>query len=132
MDLGLRGKRLETVEPGYTLILRLSDLNVIAISSPLTIERGGKSIHLSPEDDPEESFEPLQALAGQEIDAANTDPDGSLNVVFDGGARVRVESDPDYEAWNVSGPGGALVVSTPGGKLAIWSAENADGPARNQ
>ncbi|MDX1888122.1 DUF6188 family protein [Mycolicibacterium sp. 050158] len=127
MDLGLCGKRLESVEPGYTLILRLSDLYVIAISSPLTIELGGKSIRLSPEDDPEELFGPLQGLVGQEIDVANTDPDGALNVSFDGGGRVRVEPDPAYEAWNVSGPGGTLVVSTPGGKLAIWSAENADG-----
>jgi hypothetical protein len=57
---------------------------------------------------------------------------GTLRVVFEGGARLIVEPDPAYEAWSVSGPDGALVVSTPGGELAIWKPESsADESAEN-
>ena len=44
-------------------------------------------------------------------------------MIFEGGARLTVGPDPAYEAWSVSGPDGALVVSTAGGKLAIWKSQ---------
>lgn len=60
---------------------------------------------------------------GHTVTESTVDEGGALSVAFEGGARLRVEPDPAYEAWNVSGPYGALVVSTPGGELAVWSAQ---------
>ena len=40
---------------------------------------------------------------------------------FDDGHLLKVAPDPQYEAWTASGPDGMLVVSVPGGDLAVWS-----------
>lgn len=49
--------------------------------------------------------------------------DGHLEVYFEDGSRIHVPADQEFEAWNISGPGGLdglKVMSTPGGELAIW------------
>jgi hypothetical protein len=38
-----------------------------------------------------------------------------LRLDFDGGDAIVVPPDPDYEAWEVSGPGRVKVVALPGG-----------------
>lgn len=126
MDLGLRGKRLQSMTREYTLVLQLSDAYAIAVSSPLVAEFDGRSTRLSPEEDPDAAFTPIRQLIGHTVETAIVDPAGGLDVTFEGGARLHVEPDPAYEAWNVSGPDGALVVSTPGGELAVWTAGGGD------
>ena len=121
-DLGLTGKRLQFMKLEYTLVLQLSEVYFISISSPFTVELDGKSTRLSPEEDSDHSFEPIREMVGRAIAEAGVHPAGALDVTFEGGARLQVEPDPHYEAWNVSGPNGALVVSMPGGELAMWSA----------
>ena len=118
----LAGKRLEAVDLRYTLVLRLSGVYVVAISSPLTVEHDGGRIRLDPESGDPGSFGPIHQLVGRTVEAAVVDRAGALDVTFDTGARLTVEPDPHYEAWNVSGPDGALVVSMPGGELAVWTA----------
>ena len=118
----LAGKRLVAVDLEYTLVLRLSGVYVVAISSPLTVEHDGGRIRLDPEDGDPESFGAVHQLVGRTVEAAVVDRAGALDVTFDTGARLRVEPDPHYEAWNVSGPDGALVVSMPGGEPAVWTA----------
>ena len=34
---------------------------------------------------------------------------------------VQAHPDPRYEAWTATGPDGMLVVTLPGGDLAVWS-----------
>lgn len=122
-NLGLIGKRVQSVKVDYTLVLQLSDVHFIAVSSPLSVEVDGQSVRLSPEEDPQDCFGPIRELVGRTVEAADADATGALDVTFDGGGHLRVEPDPAYEAWNVSGPNGALVVSMPGGELAIWTAQ---------
>ena len=57
------------------------------------------------------------------VDDARAHQDGSLHLAFADGAHIEVAPDEGYEAWNVTGPGGARIVSLPGGELAVWSAE---------
>ena len=45
---------------------------------------------------------------------------GRLVVRFEDGSRIEAPPDPAYEAWNITGPHGVLIVSMPGGELAIW------------
>lgn len=127
MDVGLSGKRIQSIQQGYTLVLQIDDVHFVAVSSPFVVDLDGETTLLSPEDDPEDAFEPVLHLIGQTIEAATVDPVGALNITFEGGARLHVGPDPDYEAWNVSGPDGALVVSMPGGELAIWSTQPPEG-----
>jgi Family of unknown function (DUF6188) len=42
-------------------------------------------------------------------------------MVFSDGSSISVEPDPRYEAWQLHGPETFLLVSLPGGELAIWS-----------
>lgn len=128
MKLGLENKQLQSVLIDHTVTMRLSGTHFIVIESPFVLEIQGRAVSLSPNDDPDEAFEPVRALLGQIVSEALADENGSLSVTFDSGAHLHVEPDPAYEAWNVSGPEGALVVCTPGGTLAVWSAH--DGRAR--
>lgn len=107
--------------------MQLSDVRFIVIESPLRLEVDGNCFSLSPEEDADAVVQPLRELVGRTVDIATADESGTLQVIFEGGARLTVEADEMYEAWNVSGPGGALVVCTPGGELAIWQSQsNAD------
>lgn len=69
----------------------------------------------------------MHQLVGQTVETAFAEDAGLFRVNFSGGAHILVEPDALYEGWSVSGPDGALVVSTPGGKLAIWSVKNSAG-----
>jgi hypothetical protein len=46
--------------------------------------------------------------------------DGRLEVRFQDGSILVVSPDERYEAWTAAGPAGALLVSLPGGGLAVW------------
>jgi hypothetical protein len=127
MDLGLRGKSLQSVLIEYTVRMQLSDVYFILIESPFRLDVHGDSFSLSPEEEPDDALQALRQLVGHSIEEATADAAGALHVIFEGGARLTVEPDAAYEAWSVSGPDGALVVSTAGGKLAIWKSQlNAD------
>jgi Family of unknown function (DUF6188) len=132
MDLGLRGTSLQSVLIEYTVRMQLSDVYFIVIESPFRLDIHGDSFSLSPEGESDDALQLLRQLVGHTIEEAMADGAGALRVVFEGGARLTVEPDPAYEAWSVSGPDGALVVSTPGGELAIWKPESsADESAEN-
>ena len=124
MELGLRGKSLQSVQVEYTVRMQLSDVYFIAIESPFRLDIHGDSFSFSPEEDRDGALQSLRPLIGHTIEDATADAAGALHVIFEGGARLTVEPDPAYEAWSVSDPGGALVVSTPGGKLAIWKPQS--------
>jgi len=123
MDLGIRGKSLQSVLIESTVRMQLSDVYFIVIESPFRLESHGDSFSLSPEDESDDALQPLRQLVGHTIEEATADAAGALHVIFEGGARLTVEPDPAYEAWSVSGPDGALVVSTAGGKLAVWKSQ---------
>jgi len=42
---------------------------------------------------------------------------------FADGSRVRVSASDDYEAWELAGPSGLRMVSTPGGDLTVWQGD---------
>ncbi|MFJ4654582.1 DUF6188 family protein [Nocardia sp. NPDC088792] len=62
-----------------------------------------------------------QRLPGA-ISAALVDDAKTLRIDFTSGEQICVPADLHYEAWTLTGPRGYLVVSMPGGELAIWSA----------
>ena len=122
MDLGLSGKSLQSVLVESTVRMQVSDVYFIVIESPFRLDVQGNSLSLSPEEEPDVALQWLGQLVGNTIEEATADAAGALHVIFDDGARLTVEPDAAFEAWNVSGPDGALVVSTAGGKLAVWKA----------
>lgn len=39
------------------------------------------------------------------------------------GSRFSVSASDDYEAWELAGPSGLRMVSTPGGELTVWQGD---------
>jgi hypothetical protein len=63
---------------------------------------------------------PALGLLGLTVDHAEAYKDGTLELAFSDGSRVRVAPDPVYEAWEFAGGRGAKAVALPGGDLAVW------------
>lgn len=120
MNLGIGGKRLQSVLIEHSVVMRLTEGYFVLVASPFTLHREGLSVAFSPEEDSDEAFAPIRQLVGQVIVEATADESGALRICVDDGTVLRVPSDDAYEAWNLSGPHGALVVCMPGGELAVW------------
>lgn len=70
-----------------------------------------------------DQLSPVLPLSRSKVVAeAKAFDDGRLEIVLQDGFRLSVVPEPKsaYEAWNVTGPDGLLIVSTPGGELALW------------
>jgi hypothetical protein len=63
---------------------------------------------------------PALSLFGQVVRSASASTEGRLEIAFVDGRILSVEPDDMYEAWQITGPGGMLVVCIPSGGLAIW------------
>jgi len=102
--------------------VRLQFLGVeVVIESPFVLTAGGIDHQLDPGE--RGNLGPLLRLYPDHLCTASVDPDCTLRLSFDRGATIAVPPDPDYEPWQIVGPGSALVVCMPGesGQLAIWS-----------
>jgi hypothetical protein len=124
MDLAIAGKKLLSEWVEYSAVLHFSDDYEARIESPFILTMAGERYDISPDSDPQESFLPLEQLLRQTVTSADVDESGVLSLAFGNGATIRVEPDDEYEAWTVAGPDGYLIVSMPGGELAIWAAKN--------
>jgi len=124
VDLRLNGKivtrcyidaafSLEFWEKGFRTVIR--------IGGRMSIAQGGLHLELSASK-PTEAAQ-ASVLWGKTVAKATGRKDGSLDVDFADGYRLTVPVDPDYEAWELRGNGGFLVVSRPGGGLAIWDSK---------
>jgi hypothetical protein len=68
--------------------------------------------------DPEMEY--LRTMANKLIVSANAHSNGQLEIVLEEGSTVSSKTDGDFEPWQISGPGGFLVVSMPSGGLTVW------------
>jgi hypothetical protein len=94
---------------------------VLRIESACTLRINDHEYTLSPEKDRPKAFQPLALLVGQKAAASSAnDTTGELTIKLANGASIHVEPDEGFEAWAVAGPNGMLVVSVPGGELAVW------------
>lgn len=122
--LNLSGRTLISLKVEYTVGTTFSGGYFVLISSPFTLETSDSAVRLSPDEDPPESFEVMRNLVGETITHSEISANGTLTLRFENCTQIVVEPDCSYEAWNMTGPDGLLVVCTPGGELAIW-----DGPS---
>ncbi len=90
------------------------------------VDRSGVDHRLSAED-PWETLTPLFSLRHDTIESAIADRNGWLVVKFDSGATLEAGPVGGYENWQISGPGGILIVGLPrGGEPAVWRAVKED------
>jgi hypothetical protein len=70
----------------------------------------------------------LLLLNARAVAAATVAPDGTLSLVL-GEAELTVRPHELYEAWQVRGPDGLLVICSPGGEcIAVWDPTAPDSP----
>ena len=127
--------KIVRVEEGWQLDFAPSDLSFlrvdhqarlqfgqteVMIESPFRMSVGGVGYRLDPEDRPK--LGPFLGLYPNSLATASVDAHATLNLIFTDGATIRVPADPQFEAWQVNGPGTFLVVCVPGtsGELAVW------------
>lgn len=93
---------------------------LVAIESPFRLRLPeGNSLVMDPEADPRE-MAPALALLWDDLKKIYAAASGNLSIWFGSGMRIDVDSDPNYEAWNIVGSDGLRLVAMPGGGLAEW------------
>lgn len=114
----LVGKQLVQFRMGYGVHLELGDDHEATIETPFEVV----------DDNARWAGEPLTAEAAgallplnlREVTFSRIRNDGTLVLGFDS-ATLTVPPAPMYEAWQVRGPDGLLIVCSPGGEyVAVW------------
>jgi hypothetical protein len=127
--LPLAGARVDqcALDHALTLVLDRSGLVwTVRIEGTFHLTaRGGSTQRFESGDDaPPSSWGPaVDALLHDDIAAASVKRDGTLELLFVGGWRVEVPPTDQWEAWQINGPAGELIVCEPGGQLSRWPAE---------
>jgi hypothetical protein len=121
MDLGFAGQKIVGQEFGYTVSLEFTGGYEVRIETGFVLRDRDGDHEIVPGENADADGARLEALTGQPVTAAVADDSGGLRVDFEGGTRLLVPADPNYEAWTVAGPNGLKVVSLPGGGLSVWS-----------
>ncbi|MCP2256309.1 hypothetical protein LY13_005100 [Prauserella aidingensis] len=104
----------------YAVTLCLGNDVEVRIEEPFVLAaEGGQEWLVVPEGDAVQ-LAPVLGLNRSTVAWGAAFDDGRLELSFVDGWRVSVTTSEDYEAWTVAGPHGLLIVSMPGGDLAVW------------
>lgn len=113
----LSGVDLSYIRIDHQTRLQFEDVEVV-LEGPFLLTVGGVTVSL----DEKEDLGPLLVLYPDTLASLSVGSDCTLRVTFMSGASIEVPADPQYEAWQVVGPGAALVVCEPGGEaLSCWT-----------
>lgn len=122
--VALRGD-VTAVTFDYALTIVVDAEASVRIEDRFTLRYEGSTFDLDPTGDPLQ-LAPALRLVRARVDSAQAFDDGSLQLVLENDVRVEVGASQDFEAWTVSCPSGALMVSMPGGELAVWDSPEED------
>jgi hypothetical protein len=93
----------------------------LRFSSPFTYRAADGQVWVVGPEETGSALTPALAAFGLTVERAVAYESGRLDLAFADGSALSVEPLPLYEAWEVWGPRGVLLVSIPGGDLAVWS-----------
>ncbi|MEV6849556.1 DUF6188 family protein [Actinoplanes sp. NPDC051411] len=120
--LPFRGLTVSQIQVDFAFGLVFDDLCAVRISNTATL--GWVNVAEKPEkivlDPGRQDVAAALVLFNAEVKSAVAFKSGALRIVFGDGHLLQVKSDPDCEAWTVTGPDGMLMVSLPGSGLAVW------------
>jgi hypothetical protein len=123
------------VRDGWTLKLAPCDLTYLRVDHQARLQFGESEVVIGSrfvlqagevesflDAEQRSALAPFLSLYPNTLTHASVDSQATLRLTFGSGATVTIPSDPQYEAWQVNGPGNSLVVCVPGnsGQLAIW------------
>ncbi|MES2794122.1 MAG: DUF6188 family protein [Planctomycetota bacterium] len=96
----------------------------IRINTIFTLKEATETADYAPETLP--ACGPALRLFNAQVVSAKAFNNGRLEVVFLGGAVLEVNSNSQFEAWEVVGNDGQRTVALPGGGLAVWQPNGVD------
>ena len=121
--LPFRGLTVTQVQVDFSFGLSFDDQGAVQISNAATL--GWVNVGLRPETlqlHPErQDVAAGLVLFNTTVLSAVAFKSGTLRIVFDDGHLLQVAADDDSEAWTATGPNRMLIVSLPGGDLAVWA-----------
>ena len=94
----------------------------ISIESDIQYSQGEQELRQLSGDDSGTASILSPVLCGYIIQSV-TIADNGLILHFSSNAKLVALTDDEFEAWNIVGPRGQRVVSTPGGELATWQGD---------
>ncbi|MEZ0069277.1 hypothetical protein ABIA32_005321 [Streptacidiphilus sp. MAP12-20] len=123
--LNLQGLTVTEIGVSYRLSLRIDADISVSLGSPCMLSDDVGASRQETRLDPEwQDVVPALALFNDEVLSAVALKTGALQLVFGSGTQLTCDPIPSYEAWQVSGPGGHLMVCLPSGGLAVWPADS--------
>ncbi len=120
-DIELDGWRFEQCVVDYAFGLSISnqvETIQIRLNREFSMTRDNARYDFNPVTHPEQ-LGPALSLLHLPVQKIRVWKNGYLLIVFPT-ARLEIQSDQDFEAWELSGPKGMLIVSLPGNEVAIW------------
>jgi len=97
----------------------------VRIGGPFVLQAYNQVLNLSARNGAV-SLGPALRLFGQTLESAVVAKNGELTLRFGDRSAIVVPPESAYEAWEVAGPSGLLVVCQAGGKLAIWQPKDGE------
>ncbi len=122
--LPLSGRTVDRLCLDFAITLTIRGGLEVKLESPFVLQRADRSEVLLVPDGDAERLSPVMSLVRGTATRVEAFKDGRLEVVFADGSKLRVPADEDFEAWQLVGPDGLLIVSLPGGELAVWRPED--------
>lgn len=118
-SLGLDGVNLASIRIDHQTRLQFDDAEVV-IGTPFRLVTNDGDWMLDPEQRAE--LGPLTAIYPTCLVTAAIEPNLTLRLTFEDGARIDVPQDRQYEAWEIVGPDSRLIVCPPegDGTLSVW------------
>ncbi|MGU3435104.1 DUF6188 family protein [Actinomycetes bacterium M1A6_2h] len=117
--LPIAGQSIAFKSLGFVFELSIAGGFLLQIENHVQIEAGESSFSFTPAPDVEQAHEIARVMSGT-IESSSAQS-GILSVTLISGTELIVHPDADFEAWNITGPGGFRVVCMPGGEMATWS-----------
>lgn len=117
------GKVVHSIRLDYSLMIWTTDNWELALGGDTYLLRSDGMQPIDTGTPQEELPDSLAALVGAEIREVLVAREGHLAVNF-ADAQLSVRAAADYEAWQITGPGGERIVCMPGGELASWPASS--------
>lgn len=93
----------------------------LVVSGQLSIDSAEGTSILEPAD----ARDAVAALKATKVESASTDASGSLTLTFADGTNLHARAGADYEAWELRSFDGRLLVSLPGGDIAVFDPSGA-------
>lgn len=116
-----RGHTIFTVRMDFRVLLYTEENWEFQLSGDtyLTNPRVGTVLIEGQEELTEDVPPELKRLIGQQISSVLVSASGDLAINI-GDTQLSVRADPNYEAWELGGPRGVIILCGPGGELVTW------------